>query len=155
MMASRRAVDARGPAAQAREHVRERLRTLGWSVREVREGGVTYLDATQASGRHVRVRTKARTGGTWQATVTSGSPHPVRPTVPTFWAFVDLTALPVAFYLVEDGEMRRDIHRVHTEYLARNAGGRARNDESMHHAIGVERVAHGRDRWRLLEQGVS
>ena len=139
--------NSKGPAERARIYVRAQLKHRGWSVTEVVEDRVTYLEAARAPSRRIRVRVKARTKGTWQATVTSGREASRPPAIPTFWAFVDLATVPFAVYVAPDAWVRRDIHRAHAEYLRRHGGRRARNDASNHHAIATSRVERWRDNW--------
>ena len=147
----RSAVDAKGPADRARIYVQANLRHRGWTVTQAVEDRVTYLEGTRGTSRRIRVRVKARTKGTWQATVTSGRSNPGTPSIPTYWAFVDLGSSPFAVYIAPDPWVRRDIHRAHAEYLRRHGGRRARNDASSHHAIATNRVEQWRDRWDQLE----
>lgn len=148
---TRRAVDTRVPAKRARVLVRRWLDEHGWTIVEQRDGGITYLQATSRSGRNIQVRIKARTSGTWQATVGSGQQLGGGSGVQTFWVFVDLGAAPVAFYVAPDAWVRRDIRKAHEAYLAKWGGRRAQNNDSKHHAIALPRIVEWRDRWDQLE----
>lgn len=142
--------DTKGPAERARIYIQSHLRHRGWTVTQIVEDRVTYLDASREPNHRIRVRVKARTKGTWQATVTSG--RVTRSTArPTFWAFVDLAASPYAVYVAPDAWVRADIRRAHATYLRRHGGRRARSDASNHHAIATDRVERWRDAWSQLE----
>jgi hypothetical protein len=147
----RSAVHTKSPADRARIYVQAQLRHRGWTVTQVTDDRVTYLEGTRGASSRIRVRVKARTKGTWQATVTSGRSAPPAPSIPTFWAFVDLSSSPFVVYVAPDPWVRRDIHRAHGEYLRRHGGHRARNDASNHHAIAPSRLDQWSDRWDQLE----
>ena len=131
------------------------MQARGWVVRETADGQVRLLEGVATDGRRVHIRVKTKTSGTWQASVTSGSPDPVRSAVPTFWAFVDLGSTPRAIFIVPDEWIRKDIHREHQAYLSRNGGQRAYNDESRHHSIKVDRIEEWRGGWKLLRGEAS
>ncbi|GLC27766.1 hypothetical protein rosag_42790 [Roseisolibacter agri] len=147
---SRRPVDTIGPAVQGRAYVRSELEQRGWTVHEVTDGGVTFLEGVAETGARVRVRVKSKRSGTWQPTVTSGRETPMPPAVPTFWMFVDLGASPHTVFIAPDEWVRRDIYEAHAAYLRTNGGHRARNDASSHHAISAARLEGWRGRWDLL-----
>jgi hypothetical protein len=136
---------------RARDIVKTALESRGWIVNLSDEVGVTYLEAKRPTGGAIRVRVKARTKGTWQATVTSGSQNPTQTVVPTFWAFVDLSAQPVGIYLAPDAWVRRDIFDAHQAYLRKHGGKRARNVDSDHHAIALDRIERWFNAWVQLD----
>lgn len=150
----RRAVDTQAPAARGRALVRAEMERRGAIVRETREGGVVYLEAVTPGGAPLlRVRTKTRTSGSWQASVTDGQEEPAPPPVPTYWAFVDLSVSPVRTYIVEDDAVRRDIYEAHAAYLRRYGGARRDNPASNHHSIDIDRVSRRQLTWDALEIG--
>ena len=146
----RSAVDTKSSAHRARIYVQAHMRHRGWTVTQVTDGRVTYLEGTRGASSRIRVRVKARTKGTWQATVTSGRSTLRTPSIPTFWAFVDLSSSPFVVYVAPDLWVRRDIRRAHAEYLHRHGGHRARNDAPSHHAIATSRLEQWSDRWDQL-----
>jgi hypothetical protein len=148
---TRAASDTKGPAKRARHAVKAALESRGWQVSASDDDGVAYLEAKHSGDRTIRVRVKARTKGTWQATVTSGAQHPAQTDVPTFWAFVDLSIQPLAIYLAPDRWMRRDIYDAHQAYLRRHGGRRARNIDSNHHAIALDRIEQWFNAWGQLD----
>lgn len=151
MATPRRPADNQGTAREGRSLVRAELERRRMSVREVREGHVILLEASgpgEGPIRHVRVKT--RRSGTWQASTSDGDANAAPPTVPTVWAFVDLSVSPPRFHLAEDAAVRRDIAAAHGEYLVRNAGRRVRNAGSRHHAISLQRVERLSGGWELL-----
>jgi hypothetical protein len=150
----RAALDTQGPANRGYGEVKAELETRGPAVRETAGAQVRLLECEAADGRRVHVRVKTKTSGTWQASVASGSPNPVRTAVPTFWVFVDLKSSPRAGFVVPDECIRLDIHREHQAYLARNGGHRVHNDASQHHSIKVDRIEQWRGKWELLRSEV-
>jgi hypothetical protein len=131
------------------------MERLGWTVREVSEGRLRLLEGVRTGGRRVHVRPKAKTGGSWQAPASNGTPAPKKPPVPTFWAFVDLGTTPPATFVAPDDWVRRDIYDAHQAYLRRHGGHRAVNDKSDHHSIEVERIEQWRGRWDVLDGEAS
>lgn len=148
---SRRPTDTEVPARRGYDLIAGELLRRGWTLRQLRDGGVTFLEGTSARGRVVRVRVKTRTSGTWQATTTSGEEAPAPAPVPTFWTFVDLATDPAEVFVAPDDWVRRDIFHVHREYLKGHDDRRPMNAESTHHAIATKRVERWRDRWELLD----
>jgi hypothetical protein len=148
---ARRPADTQGPARAGRLLVRAELERRGARVREAREGMVTYLELLDDKDRpRARVRVKTRRSGTWQARASDGAADPVPPPIPTFWAFVDLGALPPRIFVADDAAVRRDIQDGHQRYLERHGGRRAVNQASDHHAIQLWRVERWRDGWKQL-----
>jgi hypothetical protein len=132
------------------DELKSELRRRGanhWT--EIQVGRVRLL-ALQAPERIVHIRVKTRSKGEWQASTRDGAPR--TPPLPdaTIWVFVDLTTTPARFYLLPDEEVRQNIDVAHQAYLSLHGGRRAENDTSEHHAIALERIEHGRDRWDLL-----
>jgi len=143
--------DTQGPALRGRTIVRLEIERRGGVVRDASGDHVPYLEIHFPNrSRRLRVRVKTRTKGTWQSRATDGSPSPPPQTIPTFWVFVDLTQQPVAFFVVPDDVVRRDIHADHQAYLKRHGGRRAVNQESDHHAIQLDHVVAWKDRWDLI-----
>ena len=121
---------------------------------EPARNSIPYLEVSSTQlQRPIRIRVKTRTKGTWQCSASDGNPSPPIAPIPIFWVFVDLAQQPVAFFIVPDDVVRRDIYAAHEAYLARHGGRRAENQESDHHAIRSERVASWQSRWDLLGMG--
>jgi len=147
----RRAFDTQGPARVGRALVRAELECRGATVREVREGGVHFLEISGIqSGRSLRVRVKTRRSGTWQASASDSEPSSARGASSTLWVFVDLSTATPAFFIARDNAVRRDIEAHHRAYLAKHGGRRRDNNTSNHHAIGSIRVERLNEGWVAL-----
>lgn len=114
---------------------------------------IDILATNTNQSRTAAIQVKTMTARTWQTSITRGR----RREEPTeeethFWVFVELKKPPASpeFYVVPESWIENDIHKVHTEYLARHGGKRAVSNESTHHAIKRSRIEQWRDRWDLL-----
>lgn len=90
-------------AVLGRNSVAERLRSLGCAVEEVTVPPRAHRLKVRVPGRStVLVAVRSKTAGTWQTQASLGTPAPASPPQDVFWAFVDLGAQPVAFYVVPE-----------------------------------------------------
>jgi hypothetical protein len=131
------------------EQVIAEIRRRGGSATLIR-GRRARVHASGADGRTVVIRVKTKTRGTWQASIGDGRPTEETQSADQFWVLVDVGHDEAEFYITPAGWMQRDIGATHQEYLARHGGHRAENDESNHHAIGLDRVEQWKDRWDIL-----
>ena len=140
-----------GAARRGRAFMKEQLELRGATVREIKDRRLSLLEVTPpGSPKSSHVRVKTRQSGTWQLSVSDGSPDPVSPAIPTFWALVDFKDDRRVVFVVPDRDVRREIHAGHQRYLERHGGKRALNDASNHHALGADRIQTWRERWDLL-----
>ncbi|MBC2639083.1 MULTISPECIES: hypothetical protein [unclassified Rhodococcus (in: high G+C Gram-positive bacteria)] len=63
-----------------------------------------------------------------------------------FWAFVDLSTSSKSIYILAAEDVAEGISRATDAWVARDP----RRERKGHHAIELERVAHGKNRWDLL-----
>lgn len=116
-------------------------------------GNMPNIDVLASDTRHgdvVKIQVKTKTGGTWQTRTTRGQPRTEPDTEDRFWVLVDLSGEHPDYYVVPEWWMQNDIYEAHAAYLARNAGKRARNNDSTHHAIPTARLAEWKGRWDVL-----
>lgn len=91
------------------------------------------------------VRVRSKLAGDWQARKQDESLED-DDTGSHYWVFVDLAASPEEFFVIPSADVADDI-RAEVDLWMMDTPGRTRTG---HHAIGLARVAHGRDRWDLL-----
>jgi len=141
-------VDAQEVNRVARQRTVAQLVRRGFKkVMEARDLNRTVLKAETPSGRFATLIVKAKTSGSWQATIADGEVSKIRKDVT--WIFVDLAGGP-DYFVARDDWVRRDIDDAHQKYLRRHGGHRARNDASLHHAIHPVRVSEWKDRWDVI-----
>lgn len=97
------------------------------------------------SGESCVVRVRSKLSGDWQARKQDESLDD-DDTGSQFWVFVDLATSPEEFFVIPSAEIADDI-RAEVDLWMMDTPGRTRTG---HHAIGLRRIAHGRDRWDLL-----
>jgi hypothetical protein len=138
-------------AQRGRDLVIEQLQRRGTSGTEVMDGRTRLIRVTSPrTGRTFMIRPKTRTGGTWQTTITLGTPSEEPEAESSYWVFVDLATRPAEFYIAPDWWVRNDIHHNHQAHLRRHGGHRAKTASSTHHAIQKGRIADWHGRWDLL-----
>jgi hypothetical protein len=146
--------DTRDTAEMGRYLVAAELVTRGGRCVEEDTGLHRRLLAVRNhTGDRLTVIVKTRLSGTWQASINDGDITKAAPN--TFWIFVDLAgdeARP-AFFIAPDVWVRSDVSVHHQEYLDRHGGHRAETEDSVHHAIPLERIHSWIDRWDLLNLG--
>jgi hypothetical protein len=131
--------------------VRQELDKLGVHTSEARVGGVVFVEVEGTPGvPRCRIRVKTRQSGAWQTSTADGTATPPSPSIPTFWAFADLSVTPPQVYVADDAAVRRDIKAAHDAYLERNNGHRVKSDESLHHSIDLTRVQRLSGGWERL-----
>jgi hypothetical protein len=129
---------------------------------EIEKRGGQCLDESRAHNRNMLVietpdkhrlylRVKAMTKYGWQATINDSDPNPLQDKN-KFWVFIDMGQKPgyEYFYIAPEHWVKADIYTKHKEYLDRNNGKRVSNNDSLHHAIKLERVKEWESRWDLL-----
>lgn len=94
------------------------------------------------------VRVRSKLSGDWQARKQDESIES-DDTGSQYWVFVDLASSPQEFFMVPSAEVADDI-RAEVDLWMMDTPGRTRTG---HHAIPLNRIAHGRDRWDLLGLG--
>src|SRR4051794_27515033 len=97
----------------AREFVRQELEKRGSAkIEEERQGRSVRFRVWNASADHqVRIRVRARTTGSWHASLAERDPSRDEQGIETFWVFVDLTPdNRPRFFVVPESWMPRDIH---------------------------------------------
>ena len=128
---------------------------IGWFLKAVRAKGAHGERVTTSRRTAVRVirpgasplivRVKTRTAGTWQAQKSDES-LANDDTGADFWAFVDLSTSSKSIYILAAKDVADGIRRATDVWVARDP----RRERKGHHAIELDRVAHGRNRWDLL-----
>lgn len=91
------------------------------------------------------VRVRSKVNGDWKARRQDESLES-DDTGSSYWVFVDLANDDPSFYMVSSEEMAADI-RGEVDLWVQDSPLRTRTG---HHAIAVDRVAHGSERWELL-----
>lgn len=128
---------------------------IEWFLKVVRAKGACGERVTTSRRTAVRlarpgaaplvVRVKTRTAGTWQAQK-SDERLANDDTGAEFWAFVDLSISSKSIYILAAEDVADGIRRATDAWVARDP----RRERKGHHAIELDRVAHGRNRWDLL-----
>ena len=146
------APDNESTAERGRRLVTAELQERGVATTVLRRGNLVLLEIRSPSdGRHIHLRVKTRTSGTWQGSIRDADASSRAPDPGTFWIFVEVErgGRP-GFFIVPDQWMRKDIYEAHQKYLRRHGGVRAVTADSTHHAIEPRRILQWRDRWDLL-----
>ena len=115
-----------------------------------KEGNKQFIDFRAPNGRCYRVTTRAKRSGTWQTMTTYGQQQHENLQEDQFWIFVDLGFDPPKFYPVPFWWISNDIYRAHEEYLKKHGDHRARNDNSIHHAVQLKRIKSWEGQWQNL-----
>lgn len=97
--------------------------------------------------RHV-ARVRVRTGGDWQGQK-SDEDRSRDDTHADVWVFIDYSVNPTAFYLLSAQEFAEGVRREVDDWVAKDP----RRTRQGHHAVGLDAVKHGKDRWDLLGIG--
>lgn len=143
----------------ALEAVQRELARRGMGVRPATESdpwGDLVVEGAPG-GRPALIKVKAKYGGaSWQASVKQGRPRS-EPAVAQdrFWVLVDLRGSEPLHHVMPAWWFENDIHRAHTEYLARNGGQRKEGGDSDHHAIADRRVTQWLDKWSVLTNAAT
>ena len=128
---------------------------IEWFLKAVRAKGAHGERVTSSRRTAVRiirpgasplvVRVKTRTAGTWQAQKSDES-LASDDTGAEFWAFVDLSTSSKSIYILAAKDVAEGIRRATDAWVARDP----RRERKGHHAIELDRVAHGKNRWDLI-----
>lgn len=131
--------------------VLQKLTSLGASNAIVqKEGNRSSITFDAPNGKTYKVTTRAKTSGTWQTSTNYAAQCTLDKNDNKFWVFIDLGREPNTFYITPLSWIRNDIYQAHSDYLDKNNGHRAQNDNSTHHSIAVKRIADWKDAWGLM-----
>ncbi len=116
---------------------------------------IDIIACNQNQSRTVHIQVKTKRTGTWHASIVDAHEmiEPSDPLAETvFWVFVDLGKVDEAprYWIVPSWWIRNNIYKVHSAYLARHGGTRARNPNSKHHSIDEMRLAIWHEKWKVL-----
>ncbi len=114
--------------------------------------GIDLIASDVTHERKIDIQVKTKTAATWQTTIRNGKKQSKPKNITSFWIFVDLRKDGGGpdYYIAPKWWVEDDIARTHEEYLAKNGGHRAQNDESTHHSIPLARIQQWKDRWDIL-----
>ncbi|EDW2259383.1 hypothetical protein [Salmonella enterica] len=115
-----------------------------------KEGKKEHITFLAPTGKRYKITTRAKKSGTWQTSINYGVVCPDNPNESEFWVFIDLSDETEVFYITPLSWIKNNIHKVHSEYLARNNGHRAINNNSPHHSISEERIERWKGEWSLI-----
>lgn len=101
-------------------------------------------------GRRYVARVRVRTGGDWQGQK-SDEDRSRDDTHADVWVFVDYSVTPINFYIVPAHEFVTSVRQDVDDWVAKDPS----RTRQGHHAVRLDAIKHGRDRWDLLGIGLS
>lgn len=113
----------------------------------LKSGHKRYITYTGLDGNRYSVTTRSKSKGDWQTSINYGEPKKKKNNEREFWLFVDLEFDPPKFYPVPQWWIQNDIHEAFAALLQKHGGHRARNDNSTHHAVRIQRISRWESRW--------
>ncbi len=135
-------------ALAGREVVAADLIAIGASVTGKSRGNRRWLVAGWPDGSFWQVTVSTRTGGTWQSNTHVADQEAVDDDT-MLWAFADLSTSPPVVYVSTRAAVQRDIHRHHSDWLARHGYATREDRASTHHAISLSRVTAMHTGWPI------
>ena len=119
-------------------------------IEEKKEGRKRYIVYQGTDGREYKILTRSKRSPAWQTDISYGKPRAEKEVEVEFWLFVDLLDNPPSFYPVPTSWISNNIYEIHQKYTQKYEGERKFNNESTHHAIGLERIKDFKSQWNKI-----
>ena len=114
---------------------------------------IDLIACNRDQSRMVLIQVKSKSGGqrSWQTRIVTKRPKKI-PEEIIYWVFIDLGVEDSSprYWIVSDWWIRNDIYNAHERYKAKHGGQRARNPDSLHHAIEEKRLRKWQSKWEIL-----
>lgn len=119
--------------------------------------GIDVVASNVTRTKTVFIQVKARRAGSWQTSIHKGKQAKKKIDETFFWVFVDIRPQLKCpeYYIVPQWWIQRDIYNTHQAYLQKHGGKRAKNSQSTHHSIYLNRIEEWKDRWDILGAGLA
>ncbi len=132
------------------ETLRELKRRECKNIETLQSGNKRTISFESPNGDTYHITTRSKNTGTWQTTIDYGEKTNEPPFETNYWVFIDIETSPPRFYITPEWWIINNIWEVHSNYLRKYGGKRAKSDDSKHHGITLDRIKKWESQWDLL-----